>query len=82
MKHSFKIIGTSNGIAYLKSSNGSFKAFADGVEYIGVTGDRVELLEKDYVPEGDLAEFQKMSDAYNAADSELAGNTACLDGQN
>ena len=78
----FKIIGISNGIAYLRTINDSFKAFADDAKYIGNVGETVEVLEKDYTPEGNLAAYQEMSDRYNADDKEGDGNRACLDGQN
>jgi len=62
----FNVIGISNNIAKLQRPGGGWMAFADGAEYIGKVGDVVELLEKDYTPEGDLAGYQKMSDLYDA----------------
>ena len=81
-KTKFKIIGVSNNIAYLQRLGGGFRAFADDANYIGNVGEVVEVLEKDYTPEGDLSGYQAMSDRYNADDKEGAGNKSCLDGQN
>ena len=68
MKNStkFNVIGISNNIAKLQRVGGGFLALADGAEYIGKVGDVVEVLEKDYTPEGDLSGYQAMSDRYDA----------------
>ncbi len=61
----FRVIGISNNIAMLERLGGGFQAFADDATYIGKIGDVVEIREKDYTPEGDLAAFQEMSDRYD-----------------
>ena len=68
MKNStkFTVVGISNNIAKLQKLGGGWMALADGAEYIGKVGDVVEVLEKDYTPEGDLSGYQKMSDLYDA----------------
>ena len=68
MKNStkFNVIGISNNIAKLQRVGGGFLALADGSEYIGKVGHVVEVLEKDYTPEGDLSGYQAMSDIYDA----------------
>ena len=68
MKNStkFNVIGISNNIAKLQRVGGGFYALAEGAEYIGKVGDVVEVLEKDYTPEGDLAGYQALSDKYDA----------------
>ena len=67
MKNStkFTVVGISNNIAKLQKLGG-WMALADGAEYIGKVGDVVEVLEKDYTPEGDLSGYQAMSDRYDA----------------
>lgn len=68
MKNStkFNVIGISNNIAKLQRVGGGFLALADGAEYIGKVGEVVEVLEKDYTAEGDLAGYQALSDLYDA----------------
>jgi len=68
MKNStkFNVIGISNNIAKLQRVGGGFLALADGAEDIGKVGDVVEVLEKDYTPEGNLSGYQAMSDLYDA----------------
>ena len=68
MKNStkFNVIGISNNIAKLQRLGGGFLALSDGAEYIRKVGDVVEVLEKDYTPEGDLSGYQAMSDLYDA----------------
>ena len=61
----FTVIGISNNIAKLQRVGGGFLALADGAEFIGKVGDVVEVLEKDYTPEGDLSGYQAMSDRYD-----------------
>jgi len=64
-KTKFKIIGISNNIAKLQRLGGGFMALADDANYIGNVGDIVEVLEKDYTPEGDLSGYQAMHDRYD-----------------
>ena len=68
MKNSekFKVIGIRNNIARLQRVGCAYFAMADGAEYIGHVGDVVELLEKDFTPEGDLSGYQRMCDMYDA----------------
>ena len=60
-----KIIGMKNGIACLILKNGQ-EAWTENAEHIGEIGDTVEVLEKDIVYAGDLAEDQKMWDKCHA----------------
>ena len=68
MKNSttFKIVGISNNIAKLQKIGGGFMALAEDAQYIGKVGEVVEVLEKDYTPEGDLSGYQALSDLYDA----------------
>jgi hypothetical protein len=68
MKNStqFKIVGISNNIAKLQRVGGGFYAFAEDAQDIGAVGEVVEVLEKDYTPEGDLSGYQAMADRYDA----------------
>ena len=68
MKNStkFTVVGISNNIAKLQKLGGGWMALAAGAEYIGKVDDVVEVLEKDYTPEGDLSGYQSMSDRYDA----------------
>jgi hypothetical protein len=60
----FKVIGISKNIAKLQRVDG-FLALAEDAIYIGAVGATVEVLEKDYVPEGDLGAYQMLSDKYD-----------------
>jgi hypothetical protein len=61
----FKIVGINNSIAKLEKVGGGFCAYADDAQYIGSVGETVEVLEKDYTPEGDLGAYQTLSDRYD-----------------
>jgi hypothetical protein len=62
----FKIIGVNNNIAKLQRVGGGFMALAEDAQYIGKVGELVEVLEKDYKPEGDLSGYQALNDKYDA----------------
>jgi hypothetical protein len=70
----FKVVGISNNIAKLQRVGGGFTALADDANYIGKVGDIVEVLEKDYTPEGDLSGYQAMSDRYDASSKDVLLN--------
>ena len=65
----FNVIGIRGRLAKLQRVGGGFLAIADLAEYIGKVGDIVDVLEKDYTPEGDLSGYQAMSDLYDEGDS-------------
>lgn len=68
MKNStkFKIVGISNNIAKLRVIGGGAFALAEDAKYIGKVGEVVEVLEKNYTSECDLAGYQALADLYDA----------------
>lgn len=69
MKNTIKYIisGISNDIAELRRPGDStISAYAYGAKYIGAVGDEIELLDKDAICEGQLAEYQQAMSDYNA----------------
>jgi hypothetical protein len=66
MKTKFTITGIKNDIALLRLIGGQNTALAYGAKYMGSVGDTLELLDNDYVSEGDLSGYQSMWDEYIA----------------